>query len=63
MIDLAECFDDRLRWIGGRGENFQHARVAGVIDPNTVRKGAAGIDGDAERLGVAGHGVERRRLR
>ena len=56
--DLLDGFDDGLRGIGGSRENFQHAEAA-RFDPHTVGEGAAGVDGDAERLGAAGHGVDR----
>ena len=51
--DLAEGFDDGLRGIGGRGKNFEHAEAA-CVEPDAVGEGAAGVDGDAERLGGRG---------
>ena len=54
VSDFVEGFDDGLRGIGRRRENFQHAETAGV-DPHTVGEGAAGVDGDAEGLGATGH--------
>ena len=56
--DFAEGFDDGLGGIGGSGEDFQHAQAAGVVDPDTVGEGAAGVDGYAEGLGAAGHGCD-----
>src|ERR1022692_3502783 len=53
--DFAEGFDDGLGGIGWRGENFEHAQAT-CVDPDAVGKGAAGVDGDAEWLGAAGHG-------
>ena len=55
VVNFAEGFDDGLRGIGGSRENFQHAQAAVRICPDTVSEGAAGVDGDAKRLGRAGH--------
>ena len=54
--DFAETFGDGLGGVGGRGENFEHAKPAGGgIDPDAVGESTAGVDGDAKRLGRAGH--------
>ncbi len=45
--DLTNRFGDRLRGIGGRGEDLQEADTP-ALDPDAVGEGAAGIDGDAE---------------
>src|SRR5580692_6523210 len=54
VFDFAEDLDDGVGGIGGSGEDFQHAQAAGHVGPDTVGEGTAGVDGDAERLGVWG---------
>ena len=47
-----------MAWEGSAGvENFQHAQAA-AVDPDTVGEGASGVDGYAERLRAARHGVD-----
>jgi hypothetical protein len=54
VVNFMKGFDDRLRGVGGCRKNFQHAQPAS-FDPHAVGEGASGVDGDAERLGAAGH--------
>jgi hypothetical protein len=52
----AEGFDDGLGGISGCRKHFEHAKAA-AISPDAVGEGASSVDGDAERLGAAGHGL------
>ena len=49
--NFAGGFDNGLRGIGGAGEDLEHSQLS-TVHPDTVGEGAAGVDGDAERLGA-----------
>lgn len=46
--DFVYCLSDGFRWIVGRGKNFEDLEAT-IFDPDAIGKGAAGIDGDAQR--------------
>ena len=46
--DLPKRFDNRLRRIIRGGEHFEHTN-ASTLHPDTVREGAAGVNGDVKR--------------
>src|SRR6202043_3221072 len=54
----AKGFDDGLGWVRRCRENFQHAEASAVL-PYAVGESSSGVDGDAERLGAAGHAPEK----
>ena len=49
LTDFLRGFDNCLRRIGWRGENLEHAHLS-ALHPDAVGEGAAGVDGDVERL-------------
>ena len=53
LSDLFESLDNRLRRVGWRGEDLEHAYLP-ALHPDAVGKGAAGVDGDVERLEFGG---------
>ncbi len=48
-----------MAWEGSAGveKTFSIRRRPRGVDPDTVGEGAAGVDGYAEGLGAAGHGL------
>src|SRR5256885_10186262 len=50
MADLTDCLSNCLGGILRSGEDLHHAQTAGNwMGPDAVSKGAAGIDGNAQR--------------
>ncbi len=55
LSDFFQRLDNGLRGIGRSGKDFEHADLS-AFDPDAVGEGAAGIDGDVERVSSWGMG-------
>ena len=58
--DFVDSFDNRLRRISRRRENLEHSYPS-AIHPDAIGEGAAGVDGDVERLSSGWTGMEVKR--